>query len=87
VGVSIVKMEKFKMKGWLDVTVLRCPNCGHYYVDASWYVVEMESDIECGHCGTEFNGKKNATDRAMLEFQIDENGKTRRTKMLEHLEL
>lgn len=33
------------MKAWLDVAVLRCPNCGHYYVDASWYVVEMESDI------------------------------------------
>jgi NMD protein affecting ribosome stability and mRNA decay len=75
------------MKAWSDVSVLRCPNCGHYYVDASWYVVEMESDIECGHCETEFNSKKNATDRAMLEFQIDENGKMQRAKVLEHLKL
>jgi len=75
------------MKAWLDVAVLRCPNCGHYYVDASWYVVEMESDIECGHCGKEFNSKKNATDRAMLEFQISENGKMQDVKMSEHLKL
>lgn len=75
------------MKAYLDVAVLRCPNCGHYYVDASWYVVEMESDIECGHCGTEFNSKKNATDRAMLEFQISEDGKIQTTKITEHLKL
>jgi hypothetical protein len=75
------------MKAWLDVAVLRCPNCGCYYVDASWYVVEMESDIECGHCGTEFNSKKNATDRAMLEFQIDKERKTREVKIAKHLKL
>jgi len=75
------------MKAWFDVSVLRCPSCGHYYVDVSWYVVEMGSDIECGHCGKEFNSKKNATDRAMLEFQIDENGKTQRAKITEHLKL
>jgi transcription elongation factor Elf1 len=71
----------------LDVAVFRCPNCGHYYVDASWYVVEMESDIECGRCGTEFNSKKNATDRAMFEFQIDENGKMQNAKIAEHSKL
>jgi len=75
------------MKAWLDVALLRCPNCGHYYVDGSWYIVEMESDIECGHCGTEFNSKKNATDRAMLEFQLDENGKMQKVKISEHLKL
>jgi transcription elongation factor Elf1 len=80
-------METFKMKAWLDVALLRCPNCGHYYVDASWYVVEMESDIECGHCGIEFNTKKNATDRAMLEFNLDENGKMQKAKISEHLKL
>jgi len=72
------------MKTWLDVTVLRCPNCGHYYADASWYVVEMESDIECGRCGTEFNSKKNATDRAILEFQIDKNGIVQEVKIAKH---
>jgi len=75
------------MKAWLDVALLRCPNCGHYYVDASWYVVEMESDIECGNCGTDFNSKKNARDRAMLEFQIDKNGKMQNVKIAEHLKL
>lgn len=75
------------MKAWFDVAILRCPSCGHHYADASWYVVEMESDIECGHCGKEFNSKKNVTDRAMLEFQIDENGKAQKAKITGHLEL
>jgi len=75
------------MKAWLDVAVLRCSNCGRYYVDASWYVVEMESDIECGKCGVEFNGKKSATDRVMLEFQIDEDGKMQNVEIMEHLKL
>jgi len=73
------------MKAWLDVSVLRCPNCGHFYVDVSWYVVEMESDIECGNCGITFNSKKNATDRIMLEFQIDEEGKAQKAKIAERL--
>jgi Zn-finger nucleic acid-binding protein len=80
-------MGIFKMKAWLDVALLRCPKCGHYYVDASWYVVEMESDIECGHCRIEFNSKKNATDRAMLEFQLDENGKMQKVKIVKHFDL
>jgi hypothetical protein len=80
-------MGIFEMKAWLDVALLRCPNCGHYYVDASWYVVEMESDIECGRYGTEFNSKKNATDRAMLEFKLDENGKMKKVNIAEHLNL
>lgn len=80
-------MGIFEMEAWLDVALLRCPKCGHYYVDASWYVVEMESDIECGHCGIEFNSKKNATDRAMLEFKLDENGKMQKVNIVEHLNL
>jgi DNA-directed RNA polymerase subunit RPC12/RpoP len=75
------------MKAWLDVALLRCPDCGHYYVDASWYVIEMESDIECGQCGAEFNSKKNAQDRVMLEFQVDENGKVQTVKISDHLKL
>jgi hypothetical protein len=47
----------------------------------------MESDIECGHCGTEFNSKKNATDRAMLECQIDKHGKIQDLKIAEHLKI
>jgi hypothetical protein len=76
-----------EMKAWLDVALLCCPKCGHYYVDASWYVVEMESDIECGHCRTEFNSKKNAIDRAILEFQLDETRKMQKVKIVKHLNL
>lgn len=75
------------MKAWLDVTVLQCPNCRHYYVDASWYVLEMESDIQCGECGKEFNSKKNAKDRAMLKFEIDEEGKIEKVEIAKHLRL
>ena len=75
------------MNAWLDVTVMCCPNCGHYYIDASWYVIEMQSDMECGHCETEFNGKENATDRVLLEFAIGENGKMQGAKIAEHLSL
>lgn len=74
-----------EMKAWLDVTVLRCPNCGRFYVDASWYVVEMEADIECGECGKEFNGKRNAVDRALLEFSLNENGEIQDVKIAKHL--
>lgn len=75
------------MKTWLDVAVLRCPSCGRYYVDASWYVVEIESDIECGICRKEFNTKKNTVDRVMLEFQLSEDGKIQKVRVAEHLEL
>jgi len=59
----------------LDVSIIRCPWCGRYFADASWYVVELESDIECGSCHKMFNTKKQLTDRVMLEFKIDGKGK------------
>lgn len=83
----MAKMGMFGVRAWLDVAVMRCPNCGRYYVDGSWYVMEMESDIECGGCRTEFNSKKNATDRVMLEFQIDENGEMQNVKIAERFKL
>jgi uncharacterized membrane protein YvbJ len=49
--------------------------------------MEMESDIECGQCGTEFNSKKNTQDRALLEFLVDENGKMAMVKISRHLKL
>jgi NMD protein affecting ribosome stability and mRNA decay len=70
---------------WLDVAVVRCPNCGNYHVDASWYVIELESDIQCGRCRTEFNGKDNTTDRVLLKFNVDERGKTQNVRIAEHL--
>jgi NMD protein affecting ribosome stability and mRNA decay len=72
---------------WLDVAVVRCPNCGNYHVDASWYLIELESDIQCGRCQTEFNAKDHATDRVLLEFEIGEDGKMRNTRIAERLPL
>ena len=74
-------------KAWLDVSVFQCPHCGQCYVDASWYVVELESDIECGSCHKVFNTKKRVTDRVMLEFKIDEEGKVLEAQVTEHIPL
>jgi NMD protein affecting ribosome stability and mRNA decay len=72
---------------FLDVAVVRCPNCGNLHVDASWYLIELESDIQCGRCQTEFNGKENATDRVLVEFAADENGKMQNVRVAERLQL
>jgi len=72
-------------KAWLDVSVFRCPGCGRYYVDASWYAVELESDIECGSCHEVFNTKRQITDRVMLEFKIDEKGKMLEAEVTNHI--
>ena len=73
--------------GWLDVSVFRCPRCGRCYVDASWYVVELESDIECGSCHEVFNTKNQVTDRVMLEFKIGAKGRVLETQVAEHIPL
>ena len=72
-------------KAWLDVSVFRCPRCGRRYVDASWYVVELDSDIECGSCHEVFNAKKQVTDRVMLKFKIDEEGKVLEPEVAQHI--
>jgi len=72
-------------KAWLDVAVFRCPRCQRYYADASWYVAELESDIECGTCHELFNTNKQLTDRALLEFGIDDKGKVLNVKMIKHI--
>jgi transcription elongation factor Elf1 len=72
-------------KAWLDVSVFRCPRCGRYYVDASWYAVELQSDIECGSCHEVFNTKRQVTDRVMLEFKIDEKGKMLEAEVTSHI--
>lgn len=46
-------------EAWFDATVFRCPSCGRFYVDASWYAITLESDIECGVCHANFNPKRN----------------------------
>ena len=74
-------------KAWLDVSILQCPECGRYYADASWYAVELESDIECGNCHEVFNAKKGLMDRLMLEFKIDARGKALEVKITEHIQM
>jgi len=73
-------------KAWLDVSIFRCPECARYYVDASWYAVELESDIECGICHRMFNAKKSLTDRVMLELEINEIGRALGIKIIEHVQ-
>jgi predicted RNA-binding Zn-ribbon protein involved in translation (DUF1610 family) len=84
---SHYQLSVIKMKTWLDVSVLRCPNCGRHYVEASWYVIEMEADIQCGECGKEFNSKKNALDRVLLEFEINKDGKLQNVEIFKHLKV
>ena len=74
-------------KAWLDVSVFRCPRCGRCYVDASWDVVELESDIECGSCHEVFNTKNQVTDRVMLKFKIDAEGNFLEAEVAEHIPL
>jgi uncharacterized C2H2 Zn-finger protein len=72
-------------KAWLDIAVIRCPRCGHYYADASWYVVEIGSDIECGTCNEIFNTKKFLVDRVMLKLTLDEKGEVKQTQVAKHV--
>ncbi|MHC1584934.1 MAG: YgiT-type zinc finger protein [Candidatus Syntropharchaeia archaeon] len=64
-----------KKMAYLDVSVSICPHCGEGYVDSGWYTIELESDVECGKCGREWNAKEFLTDRVLLEFDLDEKGK------------
>jgi len=74
-----------ELKAWLDIAVIQCPRCGRYYADASWYVIEMGADIECGTCHTDFNTKRQLKDRIMLELKIDKNGKVVDAEVARHL--
>jgi len=72
-------------KAWLDISVIKCPNCGRYYADASWYVVEIGADIECGTCHSTFNTRKTATDRVMISLKIDDAGKVQGVSVAKQL--
>jgi len=75
------------MRTWLDIAVVRCPNCGNIHADAAWYLIELESDIQCGRCQTEFNAKDHTTDRALIEFTVDDEGKITRVRVGERVTL
>ncbi len=68
-------VENSKKKAYLDVAVSICPHCGAPYADASWYVMELGSDVECGTCGRTWNPKSHKVERFLIEFIMDENGK------------
>jgi len=72
-------------KAWLDISVIKCPNCGRYYADASWYVAEIGADIECGTCHSTFNTKKTATDRVMISLKINDKGKVQEVSVAKQL--
>jgi len=72
-------------EAWFDISLIRCPYCGTYYAEASWYVVSLESDLECGKCRKSFNSKKHATDRVMVRFKLDQEGRIEDVELKEHL--
>jgi NMD protein affecting ribosome stability and mRNA decay len=61
-------------KAYLDITVSICPHCGAPYADASWYVMELGSDVDCGVCGRTWNPKTYKVDRILVEFELTEEG-------------
>ncbi|MGC9444496.1 MAG: hypothetical protein ACP5E9_06160 [Candidatus Methanospirareceae archaeon] len=63
-----------RKNAFLDVTVSLCPYCGAPYADASWYVIELGSDVECGACGRTWNPKSYRGDRILVAFELDESG-------------
>jgi hypothetical protein len=73
-------------KAFLDVAVSICPYCGTPYADASWYVIELESDVECGVCGRTWNPKTYKVDRILLEFVLDDKGNVLDVKKEKRLE-
>lgn len=58
---------------WIDLSIIKCPYCGKMYSDVSWYVLDMESDIQCTKCGHIFNTKKNLIDRVLIKLVIKNN--------------
>ncbi|MCW3130315.1 MAG: hypothetical protein N2V75_09500 [Methanophagales archaeon] len=75
-------------KAYLDITVSICPFCGTPYADASWYAIELGSDVECGVCGRTWNPKESKVkvDRFLLEFLLDENAKVMKVKKKKRIE-
>jgi len=65
----------FMAEASLDVCITKCPRCGKLYADASWYVAEIGSDVGCGVCRNAFNSKENITDRVLLKFDLDGEGR------------
>ena len=82
-----MELEMKQKKAFLDITVSLCPYCGAPYADASWYALELGSDVECGVCGRAWNPKASKVDRILLEFLLDENGKVIEVKKKKRIKL
>lgn len=82
---ELMRANMMDARAWLDIAITRCPNCGRHYTDASWYIIEMASDIECGSCHANFSTKRNLTDRIMLSLKVDGNGKVEEAEVAEHV--
>ncbi len=63
------------MKTTLDTCITKCPTCGTFYAEASWYALTLSSDLECSKCGTSFNAEENLRDRLLIDFSLDKDGK------------
>lgn len=72
---------KMDEKTFLDVSIIKCPNCGKIYAETSWYVLELKSDIECGICHEIFNGAESLIERLMLAFELNEKGRVKDVKI------
>lgn len=71
-----VKMKKSS----IDLCVCKCPNCHNFFVEPSWFVLDLEQDFECGVCRKTFNTKKNIVDRFILKIDLDNKGKILKMK-------
>jgi hypothetical protein len=62
-------------KAFLDISISICPHCETPYADASWYIIEINTEVECGKCRKTWSPRKYKVDRVLLEFQLDNKGK------------
>lgn len=79
------EVDTMNKAAWFDVAVTQYPNCGRRCVDASWCIVEMASDIECGRCHETFNTRVYLTDSIMLDIKLDGKGKAEVVEIAGHI--
>jgi uncharacterized protein (UPF0212 family) len=73
------------MEAYLDTCITKCPSCGTYFAEASWYAVNLGSDLECGRCGDSFNAKERCTDRVLVKFKLSRAGEVETLELASHV--
>ncbi|RLJ08531.1 MAG: hypothetical protein DRP12_00420 [Candidatus Aenigmatarchaeota archaeon] len=58
------------MDAWLEVAILKCPNCGNLLAEPVWFL-ELEQDITCSVCRKTWQASRNLLDKVMLRFEIE----------------